>query len=222
LTFAVVAAGQPLVPSIQSLYPPDADFGGGVDLTVLVQGANFAPDAVVYYNLQAVPTAFINDHTLQITLSADVLNVPGDGGLEVVNGGGAPSPSQLSLPDETAASKHSIIVPFHVNSPGVAATPKVSSLSPTAADVNTPSVWITVYGYNFSSDSGSPSVGRWNGVARPSIVLDAHTLMMEITAADLPKIGTARITVLTPGLSETSPLTFHILKPQIYMPSVHR
>ena len=60
----------------------------------------------------------------------------------------------LDLPDETAASKSSAIVPFHVSSPGVAATPKVSSLSPTTANINTPSVWINVSGYNFSSDSG--------------------------------------------------------------------
>jgi hypothetical protein len=38
---------------------------------------------------------------------------------------------------------------------------------------------------------------------------------MQITQVDLPLVGTARVTVFTPGVGESKPLLFHILSPPI-------
>jgi 6-phosphogluconolactonase (cycloisomerase 2 family) len=210
--FAIISPAQPPVPSIANLVPPAASFGGG-DLTVLVQGANFAPDAAVYYNQVAVPTLFINDHTLQNTLSADILNTPGDGGLEVTNGGAAPALSALAAPSMAATSSRSTVVSFRVNRPGVPAAPALASLAPASVVSGSAAIWVTLTGYNFSAGAPAQSVGRWNGSVRPSTVLDGHTLLMELTQADLAQAGNGLVTVITPGFGASLPVKFRVRLP---------
>jgi hypothetical protein len=56
-------------------------------------------------------------------------------------------------------------------------------------------------------------VGRWNGLARTTVVIDSRTLLMNVTKADLAKAGNAVVTVLTPGAGESNPLSFRIRPP---------
>ena len=209
LAFAVLPPAAPPVPSISSTNPPEADFGGG-DLLVFVYGANFEQDSVVYYNHQAVPTTFVSDQTLQVSLSADILAQPGDGGLEVVNGGGAPALDGPALP---STSKSSTIVAFKVSRPGQPARPALTSLSPASVVANTASLWLVVSGHNFSDDPATQSVGRWNGQARTSIVVDANTLLMQLTQHDLAAPATGQVTVLTPPAGVSGPLSFRVRAP---------
>jgi DNA-binding beta-propeller fold protein YncE len=207
--FAVTSPAQPPVPSIASLEPPAASFGGG-DLVVLVRGANFAPSAQVYFNHVPVPTLFIDAATLQITLSGDILNTPGNGGLEVTNGGAAPA---LRSPAAPATSGSSTVVSFRVNPPGVPAAPALTSLAPASVVSGSAPVWLTLAGFNFLPRAQALSVGRWNGQVRPSVVIDAHTLLMELTQADLAVAGNGLVTVLTPGAGASAPVAFRVRLP---------
>ena len=209
LPFAITTPAQPPVPSIESLDPPAAAFGGG-DLVVLVHGANFAPSAQMYFNHVPVPTLFINNLLLQISLSADIMNTPGDGGLEVVNGGGAPALNAPAGPDEPATSSSSTVVSFKVSPPGTPAVPSVSRLAPASVVSGSAGIWLTITGYNFSLDPKASSFGRWNGAARPSVVIDGHTLLMNVTQADLAAVGNGLVSVYTPDTGASSPLSFRV------------
>jgi 6-phosphogluconolactonase (cycloisomerase 2 family) len=204
-----------LVPSIEGIDPPEATFSGE-DLVVLLHGANFAPDAQAFYNLWLVPTLFINDHTLRVTLPADIMLTPGEGGLQVVNGGGYPSLGEAAMlnapdsPEAAAASKTSTAVGFTVRASVVPAQPALTSLVPASAISGSASIWITVVGQNFSADASTETVGRWNGQARASVVQDEHVLLMKLNQADLAAAGNALVTAFTPGTGESQPLSFHV------------
>ena len=92
--------------------------------------------------------------------------------------------------------------------PSLRPAPLATSLSPTSANVGGPALTLTVTGSGFIS----ASVVRWNGVARPTTFVSGTSLQAAISAADIAAVGTAQITVFTPGPGggTSSPLTFTI------------
>ncbi len=207
-TFAVVPAGTPLVPSIESVEPPEASFGGG-DLSVLIHGANFAANAQVTYNGKAVPTTFINSQTLQVLLSAAILQAPGTGGLAVSNGGAALAAFSASA----VASNNSSVVGFSISAADKNALPSVTAVAPSSVVSGSAAIWVTLSGHNFSTDPQAQSVGRWNGQARSTVIVNAAELKMLVSSDDLRTASDALISVLTPNVGESEPLAFKVRLP---------
>ncbi len=73
--------------------------------------------------------------------------------------------------------------------------PTITSLSPGMAPAGGPAFTLTVNGTNYIADS----VVRWNGSDRPTSFVSATQLTAEIGATDIAAVGTASITVVTPG-----------------------
>ena len=92
--------------------------------------------------------------------------------------------------------------------PSLRPAPLATSLSPTNANVGGPALTLTVTGSGFISES----VVRWNGIARPTTFVSGTSLQAAISAADIAAVGTAQVTVFTPGPGggTSSPLTFTI------------
>ncbi len=90
--------------------------------------------------------------------------------------------------------------------------PVLLSISPTHARANTPAS-LTIAGSGFDAFS----VVRWNGQNRPTSLVNTHSLVASIPAADLPAAGTAAISVFnpTPGGGVSSPATFTIDPPPL-------
>lgn len=75
------------------------------------------------------------------------------------------------------------------------AVPSISGLTPSSAIVGTNGLRVTVNGANFARTS----VVRWKGVDRPTTFVSVSQLQVDIPAADLGTVGTAQVTVFTPG-----------------------
>ena len=73
--------------------------------------------------------------------------------------------------------------------------PSLTSLSPTSVTAGGPAFTITVTGANFASSS----VVRWNGASRATTYVRSTQLQASIPAPDIASIGTAQVSVVTPG-----------------------
>jgi len=213
-TFLIQTPAAPPIPSIASVEPPEAEFGEGFGLSVTIYGANFTAESQAFYNGTPVPTNFLNSETLQVSLGADVLAAPGTGGITVVNGeGGSAALGPEGAGWTLGGGAASAAVAFKVTAPGEASLPSAASVAPSSILSGSQGVWVTVLGHNFSDDAQAPSVGRWNGQARPTVVIDPNELVMFVTTEDLHTAGTFDLTVLTPGGGESAPLDFRVLAP---------
>ena len=221
--FVVTAAGQPAVPSIESLDPPAATFFMDA-LNVLVNGANFAPNAQVLLNNYPISTLFVNTTTLLIKLSAAELDQAGASGLVVVNG--VPTTAQAAVQSvasvqgvnapSAAVAAASAVFRFETAAPGSPAIPFISDISPGAVLSGSAGTWVTVRGNNFANEPSAVSVARWNGQPRESAVLSAEEMLVLLTVDDLAVPGPGKLTILTPGApgaGESSPATFIVLRP---------
>jgi hypothetical protein len=70
---------------------------------------------------------------------------------------------------------------------------QLTSLNPTAALAGSAALEVTLTGSNFPADA----VAQWNGSVRPTTVVSATQLTMQISAADLVQAGTASVTVVS-------------------------
>jgi hypothetical protein len=93
---------------------------------------------------------------------------------------------------------------------GAVTQPALRSLSPQSVVAGNGDLLVTVHGYNFSASADQGTVALWNGAQRPTTVLDANTLLMQLSANDLLTAGVAEVNVYTPGLAEASALSFVI------------
>jgi hypothetical protein len=86
--------------------------------------------------------------------------------------------------------------------------PIATSLSPASAMAGGAAFTLTVNGSRFMANS----VVRWNGVNRPTTLVNATQLQASIGAADIAAAGTANVTVFTPapGGGASAPVPFTI------------
>ena len=95
---------------------------------------------------------------------------------------------------------------------GSVVTPTLASLSPSSASAGSAAFTLTVNGSGFVSGA----TVRWNGLNRTTTFVSAAQLTASIPASDLVTAGTAQITALNPGSSESNALSFSITASQIY------
>lgn len=201
VTFAITAPGEAGQPAIESLTPPAITPGSG-DLALLVKGSNFTPQSQVLVNGKALATTYLNPTTLMALLLATDLTAEGPVAITVVNGG---SVAAASVSAGASAAAKFVMAPA-----GTVAQPAIHTLSPHSAVAGSGELLVTVQGYNFNAGAEQATVALWNGAQRPTTVLDANTLLMQLSTNDLLTAGTAAVTVYTPGLADTSALPFVI------------
>ena len=80
--------------------------------------------------------------------------------------------------------------PFNVNP-----VPDLAAVSPNVLPLGGQDITLTVLGKNFQSDT----VVRWNDSDRPTTLITGSRLEVAISASDLANMGTATVTVFTPG-----------------------
>ncbi|MFN8445575.1 MAG: beta-propeller fold lactonase family protein [Caldilineaceae bacterium] len=205
LSFAITAPNQAGVPSIESITPPAITAGSG-DLALLIKGFNFTPQTVAQLNNKNVATTYVNESTLMALLLASDLQVDGPMGVTVLNNS-ALLASEVSAEDATVKSKP---MRFESAGSGEVMQPAISTLSPSASKVSTETVWVMVNGYNFSNSADAPTQAYWNGQSRPTVVINAKTLMFQTTANDLLKAGKASVQLNTLGAGQSNKLSFTI------------
>ena len=95
--------------------------------------------------------------------------------------------------------------------------PTITALSPTSARAGTP-LTLTITGTGFNAFT----VAQWNGVSKPTNVVNTTTLQASIPASDLATTGTAQVSVLAPapGGGASSSLAFTIEPPATLTPNV--
>jgi hypothetical protein len=86
--------------------------------------------------------------------------------------------------------------------------PMINTLSPSSAAAGGSSFTLTVNGENFGNGSGV----RWNNSDRPTNVISTTQLSATISAADIATVGSAQVTVSSPG-GTSSGSTFNITNP---------
>jgi len=93
--------------------------------------------------------------------------------------------------------------------PSFAASPSVSSLSPTSAAVGSAAFTLIVSGSNFATNS----VVLWNGAARSTKYDSPFQLEAQISAVDVQFLGNNTVAVSTPGAGSSTPVTFSVYLP---------
>jgi 6-phosphogluconolactonase (cycloisomerase 2 family) len=204
----VLATGALPVPSISSINLPGV-LAGASSAVVEINGSGFAPGAVALVNGTARPSERVSDSLLRATLNATDLENIGSLALSVSNTPIAQA-AALSIQSTDVAPSTSAPVVFQVSSPNNNPPPGIGALSPAnvPAQGNAPEVDVTISGVNFVLGAQA----YWNGEARPTVFLNASTLRMTISAADLILPGLASVTVSNPapGGGESAVLTFTI------------
>ncbi len=84
--------------------------------------------------------------------------------------------------------------------PGSSPTPTLTSITPITANNGDAPFKLTVLGTGFASSSSV----QWNGSARPTTWVSSTEVIAAIPASDVASIGTAQVTVATPGAAASS------------------
>lgn len=200
--FTVMEPGQNPAPGLAGLAPASiiAQGAAGAPLVVTVQGSNFMPDSQAQWNGVARPTKFIDSATLEVTLNAGDLALPGSGEVRVANPapGGGPSNGLvftiLPLPEQ----------------PGPVATQLLPS-SVEAKGPNAEAVEVRVLGANFLPQSEV----YYNDVLRPTSYVSPTELKVTLTVTDVANAGAGNITVFSPppGGGMSNHLVFSVVEP---------
>ncbi|HUQ93551.1 MAG TPA: putative Ig domain-containing protein, partial [Bryobacteraceae bacterium] len=191
---------QLLQPSITGISPLGVVAGTPEPFSLTVFGVNFRTGAVITWNGQPLPTAFVSTTQLIAgSVSPGLFARPGAVSIGVRNPGG-----QASVP-----------VTFTV----VAPQPLITGLTPSTAIAGTPGFSLVVSGTGFLSTS----VVRWNGSPVPT-TFAAGQLTAIIDTALIASAGSASITVVNGGTQVSNSVTLTIapaLTPEItqLMPS---
>ncbi|MBK9942837.1 MAG: beta-propeller fold lactonase family protein [Kouleothrix sp.] len=204
--FTITAPGDNPLPSITTITPGSAP-AGGVAFTLTVNGTNFIAGSKVRWNGTDRTTTFVSAGQLTAQISAADIAAGGPVGVSVFNpgpGGGLSNTAE-----------------FNVAAPGENPTPTIAGISPsqTLVDVATADqLTLLITGANFIGDSQA----QWNGANRPTSYVNATTLKMLVTAADLALGGQGSITVENPGpgggLSNTATFTIYTIRSRLYIP----
>ena len=172
-------------PTISSLNPTCAT-AGGPQFTLMVDGPNndFTQGETVYWNGSPLVTTFVSSKLLTAIVTTDLIATPGTASI-TVGGCGATSGA----------------VTFTIS-----ATPSISSLNPTCANVGDTQFTLTVNGTNFVSTS----IVNWNGAALPTTFVSSTQLTATVAANLITARGTFSITVVSPCGATSNAITFPV------------
>jgi len=193
LTFTITPSQPPVLNSIS----PTSATAGGSGFQLTVNGANFVNGSVVNWNGGAVTTSYVSGTQLTATIPAVDIATVGTFPVTVLNPSAPVGPSAA--------------VNFTVNNP----QPVAGSLSPSSAFVGGAAFTLTVNGSSFVN-SPSSSVVYWNGSPLSTTYVSAVKLTAQVPAGDIAAVGTASVSVVSPGPgggTSAAALTFSINNP---------
>ncbi|NJM06758.1 beta-propeller fold lactonase family protein [Candidatus Gracilibacteria bacterium] len=198
-SFTITAANEAPVPAIESIAPPEI-VPSAVPIELTVTGSGFTAQSVAFVNSTPLTTLYLDETTLLVTIEPGQIPEAGPLAFTVSNASQAP----ISLQAETGSQP----VRFAVAPSNAPALPAISNFAPGSLMVGSAEQWLTVKGHNFSARPDALSVAYWQGETRETTVLDANTLQMLVSAADLASAGLYAVSVVHAGggqLSATKP-----------------
>lgn len=166
------------VPNLSGLLPDGIPATSG-DFFLTVFGTGFLPAAVVRWNGSDRSTTYVSGAQLQAAIAATDVAATGTAAVTVFN----PAPGGGT----------SNAVPFIIRLRNP--LPTITSLAPAGAVAGGPSFTLTVGGSNFVFNS----VVRWNGLDRPTTFVSKTQLEAAISSGDIASVGSATVTVFSPG-----------------------
>jgi len=172
-TWAEVAAE--MVPYIDAISPGSVTVGDQ-DVALIVKGIRFGEEATLLWDGVAQSTQISDTTTLTVPVADVLLQSAGVVELTVVN--------------TTTSAYASNPVRFAIYNK----TPTITSLSPSSAELGADGATVTISGRDFVDGA----VVTWDGQPRPTRFVNATTLEMDLSAADLSEEQARGITVLTP------------------------
>lgn len=152
---------------------------------VAVSATNFT---TIYWNGNALPTTFVSATTVTAPITAAMIAKPGTVSVNTINPHSSSQDNGLSN-----------TLTFFIN-PAGNPTPAISSLSPSSASANSPTLSLTINGSNFlpASDPSGGSVVRWNvGSTQtnlPATNITATAITATVDSSLLVNNGTTAIT----------------------------
>jgi len=184
-------------PVLSSVFPAVVT-AGSQTFTVFLSGTNFqsgtGSSSFVFWNGTALSTIFNPVTTqLQATVPASFVVSPGVAQITVMNPG--------------LVGGQSNAVTFTIE-PVQAATPMISSISPSATGAGSPAFTLMVNGSGFTTND----VVTWNGEFRTTTFVSAAKLTAQISNVDVGAVGTAAVSVLdtVSGILSAPTVTFTI------------
>jgi hypothetical protein len=180
-------------PTLTSLSPPNM-MAGAAPFTLTVNGSGFVSGATVQWNGTTRPTQFLSSTQMAAAIAATDVTSQGTAQVTAVN----PAPN----------AGPSAPTPFTINAFTSNPLPSLGSLSDTSAPAGWPGFPLAVNGTNFV---GATSV-LWNGLNRPTDVLNSTQVKGAIPGSDLATAGTAQVGVSnpSPGGGTSSAVNFTI------------
>jgi len=163
------------VPTLSSISPTSAYIERSFTLTAI---GTFVPGSVVKLNGDALTTTFASTTQLTATVSPSDFTSAGSYAVTVFT----PTPGGGTSDAQTLIA---------LNLPA----PTLSSISPTNAVVGAGAFTLTLTGTDFVGDS----VIKWNGASLTTTYNSSAQLTATVPASNLTSVGTASITVFTPG-----------------------
>jgi len=183
-------------PAIATISPASAT-AGGPGFTLTVNGSGFAQGSQANFNLNDVPTTFVNSTQLTAAIPASAIAIAGNPYVIVTNPDGFVSPS-VTLP---------------VNNP----QPGGGSISPPSLPAGTLAFILSVTGTGFTPES----VVLVNGSPRMTTFESSTLLQVVLLPSDLSHGGTLIITVTNPppGGGTTADISFPVSDYTVTPPS---
>ncbi len=187
------SGGSNPAPTITAI-SPNSTVAGGAAFTLTVTGTNFVAASVVNFGGWPVATTFVSSTQLTAAIPAADIAATGTPAVTVIN----PAPSGTSKP-----------INFSITGTTSGSVPSIQLLAPNCIPAGEPSFQLEVVsGSNFVANS----VVRWNGSDQPTTMNAVNGLLAQIPASDIAAVGTASVTVFSPGSGggSSNALTFTI------------
>jgi hypothetical protein len=159
--------------------------------TLAVDGSNFLPGAlatVVKWNSTALTTTYVSSTEITAVVPSSLIGTAGTATITVITAGGTSSGVSFTINPQQ---------------------PILTSLSPGRLTAGFGDFALSVSGTHFSS----PATVNWGSTPLVTTPLGASILQAQVPASLVASVGTASVTVTTPG-GTSSPLTFTIAQPQ--------
>ena len=165
-----------LVPAISSVSPSFVA-SGGTAFTLTLNGSNFVPGSVAYFNGSARATTYLSSTQLLAGITASDIASPGMFNVAVVNPGPGGGTSNAQVLTVTG-----------INNP----IPVLTGVSPLSALAGSGSFMMTVNGNNFNASSRV----RFNGIVKTTTLVSSTQLTAFIPASDMAVTGQYVVDVL--------------------------
>ena len=178
------------MPILRNISPASV-FVSSPGQAVTINGTNFFQDSQVLVNGSSRPTTFVSTTQLSVQLSATDFSQVGNLAVTVSNS------AEGNWTSNT------------VNLAVAAATPVLSSISPSAATAGSSPITLTATGSSFMSNS----VLQVNGAARSTTFISGTQLSTTLTSSDLGTVGSLAITASTPGGGTSPAIAFTVNNP---------